>query len=143
MVFLIIVIMFLSICPSQNLLPRAAAQASVKREVTIPVKVVLVGVDPATVDTSYMKWNFNLPTTTFGQVLSPQPNITGVVYKVDYNFTFASDSFKSKLESYLHSIEVVKQGPNPWFYYYVGEPSGYVSTSNFYDMQYVTYDEQS
>ncbi len=114
--------------------------ASGSRVVSIPVKVVLVGIDPTLVDTSYIKWNFNLPTTTYGQVLNPQPYLTGVVYKVDYSFAFATSTFKSKLVSYLQSIEVDKQGPNPWFYYPAAEPGGYYSVTNFYPSQYVTYD---
>ncbi len=110
------------------------------RVVSIPVKVVLVGINPGLVDTSYMKWNFNLPTTTYGQVLNPQPYLTGVVYKVDYSFAYASSAFKSKLVSYLQGIEVDKQGPNPWFYYPAGAPGGYYTVSNFYSLQYASYD---
>jgi len=110
------------------------------RVVSIPVKVVFVGIDPATVDLDYSKWNMNIPTTIYGQVLSPQPYLTGVVYKVDYSYAFASDAFKSKLISYLQSIQVAKEGVNPWFYYYQQDPStGYVS-QGYHSMNYVVYD---
>lgn len=110
------------------------------RVVAIPVKVVFVGVDPATIDLSYSKWNVNIPSTIYGQVLSPQPYLTGVEYKIDYNYTFASDAYKAKLVSYLHSIEVAKSGVNPWFYYYVQDPlTGYIS-QQFHSMAYVVYD---
>lgn len=110
------------------------------RVVSIPVKVVFVGIDPATVDLSYSKWNVNIPSTIYGQVLSPQPYLTGVVYKMAYSYTFAANDYKSKLVSYLRSIEVVKTGRNPWYYYYVQDPdTGYVS-QQFHSMTYVVYD---
>jgi len=110
------------------------------RVVSIPVKVVFVGVDPGTVDLDYSKWNMNIPTTIYGQVLSPQPYLTGVVYKVDYSYTFASYVFKSKLISYLQSIQVAKTGVNPWFYYYQQDPTtGYISQA-YHSMNYVVYD---
>jgi len=116
------------------------APANGSRVVSIPVKVVFVGIDPATVDLDYSKWNVNVPTTIYGQVLSPQPYLTGVVYKVAYSYTFASDAFKSKLISYLQSIQVAKTGSNPWFYYYVQDPStGYIS-QQYHSMNYVVYD---
>lgn len=139
---LVITIMLVGMSPSLNLLPQAAAQTAVKREVTMPVKVVLVGVDPATVDTSYIKWNMNLPVATYNQVLQPGPggNLTGVVFNIDYSFTFAGNDFKTKLQSYLKSIQVNKHGPNPFFNYYTRSIEGYVSTSNYYSVDYVTYD---
>jgi hypothetical protein len=110
------------------------------RVVAIPVRVVFVGIDPATVDLDYSKWNVNIPTTIYGQVLSPQPYLTGVVYKIQYSYTFASDAFKSRLVSYLQSIQVAKRGVNPWFYYYQQDPStGYVS-QGYHSMNYVVYD---
>jgi hypothetical protein len=116
------------------------ANATGNREVSIPVKVVFVGIDPATVDLAYSKWNINIPTTIYGQVLSPQPHLTGVVYRVDYSYTFASDAFKSRLVSYLQSIQVSKQAVNPWFYYYQQDPTtGYVSQA-YHSMNYVVYD---
>jgi len=137
---LVITIALLSFLPTHSTVELAHAQIPVNREVTIPVKVIFVGIDPGTVDTSYIKWNFNLPTTTYGQVILPQPYTTGVAYKVDYSFTFANDEFKSKLTSYLESIEVRKEGPNPWFWYPVGYASGYFTTTNYHWMKYVTYD---
>ena len=109
------------------------------RTVSIPVKVVFVGVDPATVDLTYSKWNMNIPTTIYGQVLSPQPYLTGVIYKLDYSYTFATDAYKTGLISYLKTIEVQREGANPWFYYYVEDQSGYVS-QQFHTMKYVVYD---
>jgi hypothetical protein len=115
------------------------APASSSRVVSIPVKLVFVGIDPATVDLSYSKWNFNTPTTIYGQVLSPQPYLTGVAYKIDYSYTFASNAYKAKLISYLQSIQVIKNRANPWFYYYTQDQSGYIS-KGFHSMNYVVYD---
>jgi hypothetical protein len=140
--FLTIAIMMLAMIPSQLLVGSVSGQSPPQRQVSIPVKVVFVGIDPATVDLNYIKWPGNLPTTTFGEVFEPPPagNVTGVVYNVSYTFTFASSDFKSKLESYLQSIQEVKNESNPWFYYYTLEPNGYVSSSNFYYLTAVTYD---
>ena len=140
--FAISVIMILTLIPNQGLGGVVHAQTTPQRYVSIPVKVVFVGIDPATVDLNYIKWGGNLPTTTFGQVLEPPPggNLTGVVYNVSYTFTFASSQFKSNLESYLQSIQVVKKQSNPWFYNYTRKSSGYVSTSNYYSLTSVTYD---
>ncbi len=138
--FVVIIIMSLSLVPSQLIMQPVQAQLTAKREVTMPVKVVLVGVDPGLIDTTYIKWNFNLPTTTYGQVLDPQPYSTGVVYKIDYSFTFATQAYKSKLLSYLQEIQIVKEGVNPWFYYPAAQASGYYSFSNYYPLNYTTYD---
>jgi hypothetical protein len=114
--------------------------ANGSRVVSIPIKVIFVGIDPATVDLDYSKWNVNIPTTIYGQVLSPQPYLTGVVYKISYSYTFASDAFKSKLVSYLQSIEVRKTAQNPWFYYYVqDQATGYIS-QQYHSMTYEVYD---
>jgi hypothetical protein len=110
------------------------------REVSMPVKVIFVGIDPTTVDTNYIKWGFNIPPMVGGEVAFPQPYPTGVVYNVDYSFTFASNDFKSKLLSYLQTIQVTKEGPNPWFYYYTLGPSGYISRTNYFSINYSVYD---
>jgi hypothetical protein len=140
--FLTIAVMIFAVIPNQMLVASVTAQTQVQRQVSIPVKVVFVGIDPTTVDLSYIKWPGNLPTTTFGEVFEPPPagNLTGVVYDVSYSFTFASNDFKSKLESYLQSIQQTKTEPNPWFYNFTLEPNGYVSTSNYYNLTAVTYD---
>jgi hypothetical protein len=139
---LTIAIMMFTLIPSQLSMGSVSAQNQLQRQVSIPVKVVFVGIDPTTVDLNYVKWPGNLPTTTFGEVFEPPPagNLTDIVYNVSYTFTFANDAFKSKLESYLQSIQETKSEPNPWFYNYTLEPNGYISTSNFYNLTAVTYD---
>jgi len=138
--FILLIITAAMILPVSNqAVPPALAQSSPKREVSIPVKVVFVGIDPSTVDTSYIRFDANLPSTSYEVVYYPQPNLTGVVYNVNYSFTFASDSYKSKLVSYLKSIEREKTARNPWFFTYVAEPDGYVST-RFFRSTYAAYD---
>ena len=134
--------MVLAVIPCQLFVGSVYAQTQPQRLVSIPVKVVFVGIDPNSVDLHYISWPGNIPTQTAGQVFQPPPggNLTGVFYNVSYTFTFASNDFKTKLESYLHSIQEVKREPNPWFYNYTLEPNGYVSASNFYQLQAVTYD---
>ena len=119
------------------------AQGLPTRNVTIPVKVVFVGIDSRFLNTTYIKWEGNLPVTTYGEVLNPSPggSLTGMVYDINYTFTFADSNYKAKLESYLNSIQVMKQGPNPWFYNYtLQRATGYITTSSFYTTKYVTYD---
>ncbi len=124
------------------MLPVKAQVVNLQRLVTIPVKVVFVGIDQRFVNTSYINWEGNLPTTTEGQVLQPPPGgtPTGVVYNITYSFTFASSDFKARLESYLRSIQQVEKVQNPFFYYYTLEPNGYVSTTNYYTVPSVFYD---
>jgi hypothetical protein len=142
LVAFVLAIVLLSVFPSPALVPNARAQAQASRQVTIPVKVVFVGIDPGTVDLNYIQWPGNLPTTTFGGAFYPMPvgSLSGVVYNVSYTFTYASNDFKSKLETYLQSIHVAKFEPNPWFYYPVADASGHVNVTNFYSLQAVTYD---
>jgi hypothetical protein len=134
--------MIVAMLPASSIIPLAKAQTNLTRQVTIPVKVVLVGIDPAYVNLSYIVWPGNLPTTTEGQVLQPPPGgtPTGVIYNVSYSFTFASSDFKSKLESYLQSIQVIQNKTNLWFYYPTLTPTGYVSFSNYYSVQSAFYD---
>lgn len=132
-------ILIVTLLPSPAFVQQVAAQVQAKREVAIPVNVVFVGIDPASVDMSYMKWAGNLPPTTYSQVLLPLPDVTGIAYNINYSFTFASSDYKSKLLSYLDSIQVMKGGPNPWFSYYIKENSGYVTTQ-FHSVKYAVYD---
>jgi len=115
----------------------------VKREVTIPVNVIFVGIDPATVDLSYMKWNFNVPTRTIQEILYPAPHPSGVVYNVQFSFKFAPDSYKDQLIQYLDSIGVEKEAANPWFYYYAQTAGGYITSNAYYTFKYTAYDANS
>jgi hypothetical protein len=63
----------------------------------------------------------------------------GWQYNLNYSFTFASSEYKSKLLTYLSSIQVMKSGPDTWFYYYVQEASGYLGTQ-FHSVKYAVYD---
>jgi membrane protease YdiL (CAAX protease family) len=136
------IILIVLMLPMSNMIPLVKAQLNLPRQVTILVKVILVGIDPEYVNTTYVTWAGNLPTTTEGQVLEPPPGgtPTGVVYNVSYSFMFASNDFKTKLETYLQSIQEVKNTTNPWFYYYTMEPNGYVSTTNYYSVPSTFYD---
>ena len=139
----VLVILTFAAFPTPSLLPPVKAQVvNLQRLVTIPVKVVLVGIDQRFVNTSYIHWEGNLPTLTEGQVLQPPPGgtPTGVVYNITYSFTFASSAFKARLESYLQSIQQVENVQNPFFYYHTLEPNGYVSTTNYYTVPSVFYD---
>jgi hypothetical protein len=139
LVVFLLVIILISAYPSPALVSNVKAQVQASRQVTIPVKVVFVGIDPSTVDMNYLQWGGNLPPETFSQVLLPTPNVTGVTYNINYKFTFASSDFKSKLLSYLQSIQVMKTAEDPWFYYYTQDPNGYL-TQQFHSANYAVYD---
>lgn len=97
--------------------PTGAFAASPGRAVTVPIKIVLLGFDENQIDASYLTWagdSKNLPgSITNVELLSD--NATGVVFYPQYTVTFASHSFRQDFVRYLRSIEVQKNGNNPWF----------------------------
>jgi hypothetical protein len=140
MVAFVLAIIVFSMVQGSGLVSNVRAQqVQAQRQVTIPVDVVFVGIDQSLVNMSYLKWPGNIPPTTYGQVLLPVPNVTGVAYNLNYSFTFASNDYKSKLLSYLSSIQEVKRGPDPWFFYYTAETNGYLDTQ-FHSVNYAVYD---
>jgi hypothetical protein len=116
----------------------AAPPGAVTREVPLALKVVFVGIDAASVDTGFLDWQ------SAGQIVNSilvTDDITGVVFQPHYSFTFASREFKQTFVNYLDTIEIRKNGPNPWFRFprQDEQNSDYVLWEN-HNASYVTYD---
>ncbi len=88
---------------------RNSAQLVSKREVTINVKVVLVGFDSQSVNTSYLIWNS--PQTRYQLTLLPGLS-TDTTYSIQYDVAFAPSSFVQDFASYLNSIGKVEKRTN-------------------------------
>jgi len=91
---------------------------SPQRTISLSVRVVLVGIDRAWVDTDLMTWN------TCARQLIPQEQYqtlqitgagTGILFKLSYDIIFAAQSFRDKYVQFLKSIEVKKKIENPCF----------------------------
>jgi hypothetical protein len=129
--------------------PKVSAAPVIRRVSPIPINVVLIGFDAYQINANYLVWNGtykNLPRDILN-VVNPDgfsPNSTGVVFKPEYKVTFAPDSFKQDLLTYMTSIEQDKRGSNPWFVYLARDPDNpdyWVSTP--VSINYVTYDANS
>ena len=135
----ILVILTLAIFPSH-----VGAQTVGQRAISVPIKVVLVGLDQ--VDTSYLSWvkesSGNLPSQFTNQVLLG--NGTGEIFYPQYTVAKAPAEFKQELEAYLTSIEKDVQNPDPWFGRYVTDTtnSAYCVWQNV-TMKYAVYDADS
>jgi len=93
------------------------ASPDVGRSIPICIKVVLVGFSDKEIDTAHLSWSGsgkNLPESLSNFVFD-SANDTGVVFRPQYSFSFASSSFKDSLVTYLRSIEEKAHGKNPWF----------------------------
>lgn len=93
------------------------ALASEGRPVPVSIKVVLVGFNQAQIDIAHLSWSGsgkNLP-DVIPNFEYDSGNNTGVVFRPQYSFSFASSSFKDSLVTYLGSIENRTRGKNPWF----------------------------
>ena len=128
--------------------PKVSAAPVVKRVSPIPINIVLVGFDSSQINPNYLVWNGtlkNLP-GEIPNVVSDgfNSNNTGVVFRPEYNVTFASDSFTQDLLTYMNSIQKNARGLDPWFLYYTKDtenPDYYVG--NPVSINYVTYDANS
>ncbi len=80
---------------------RNNAEVAVNRDVTIPVKIVFVGIDSNLIDQEYLRWN----TPQQRYPLTEIPGIsTGTTYSIHYSISFASTGFSSEFTSYLNSV---------------------------------------
>jgi hypothetical protein len=134
----ILIFLAVSIAPSQ-----VRGQPD-QKAVTIPIKIVLIGLDQ--VDANYLTWTYgesgNLPTQITNQVLGG--NGTGDIFYPQYTVTKASASFKQELDGYLNSIETDLRGPDPWFGHWIQDPtnSDYCDWQNV-SVPYVVYNANS
>lgn len=125
-----------------------ASNTSAERISPIPINVVLLGFDASQVDRAYLSWNGNsknLPNTIPASASDGFNTYdTGVAFKPEYTITFAPDSFKQELLTYLNSIAKQAHGPDPWFVKYVKDdknPDYYVPQT--VPVDYVKYDANS
>jgi len=88
-------------------LPSFASTTSVyvtsRREVSIKVKIVLIGFNEEMIDKEYLTWNN--PSYKYQSILIPGVS-TNVLYLFDYSYTIVDEIFKNEFLSYLRSIEV-------------------------------------
>jgi hypothetical protein len=125
--------------------PLQVHSQSIGRAATIPVRVILVGLDG--VDTGYLSWSRassgNLPTQIPNMVLLSGNN-TGEVFYPQYTFVKASSSVKQGLIDYLKSIGKDAKDNNAWFHKYVQDDKNkdYCKT-DFVSVNYVVYGADS
>jgi hypothetical protein len=94
------------------------------RTVPLSIKIVFIGFNQSTMNTTYMLWKENIPFKRVNQVLT-EPRDTGVTFELTYDFVFANSHFEKQLTTFLKGIEVTKSILNPWF--------GVPVNSSFYD----------
>jgi len=85
---------------------------TVRRVSDLHVKVVFVGIPPELVNTSYLRWN--LPSLKVQQYLNPGVE-TGVQYRLNYDFVFATRDIEELFADYLSSVGKVEVARNPFF----------------------------
>jgi len=113
------------------------------RTIDITVKVVFVGFDQASIDTSYFTWKYQTPAERINNVWNWNNWLeTGVVFSLSYEFVFTQPGFKQDLIAYLREIEETKTDVNPWFYYWEYDKKAEMWTKEFYTTDYVTYDAE-
>ncbi len=123
------------------------------KSVTLPIKVVLVGFDQNQIDIPYLMSGYGANTESSSGVSLPNSitnedtssgNDTGVVFRPQYTFTFASGAFKQNLLNYLTSIEKDKNGVNPWFIQFAQDTQNpdYIA-QNPVAINYAVYDANS
>lgn len=93
------------------------ALPTVIRSIPMPIHVVLVGLTEEQVDITHLSWSGsgkNLP-DSITNLDYDSANDTGVVFRPQYTFSFASSDFKDSLVTHLRSIENKANATNPWF----------------------------
>jgi hypothetical protein len=125
--------------------PRVSAAPVVNRVSPLAINVVFIGLDSNQINPNYLVWNGsskNLP-SEIPNVVSDgfNTNLTGVMFKPEYQVFFAPSNFKQDLLSYMTSIQRQGRGPDPWFMYYTPDPNNpdYL-ISNTVSIDYVAYD---
>lgn len=86
-----------------------SAQMVTKRDTTINVKVVFVGIDPQSVQSQYLSWNN--PQTRYQ--LTEIPGVsTDTTYSIKYDLGFASSNFNQEFAAYLSSVAKTESRTN-------------------------------
>jgi hypothetical protein len=82
--------------------------------VPLSIKVVFIGFNQSTINTTYLLWKENIPFKRVNQILT-EPKDTGVMFELGYEFVFADPQFEKDLIGFLRKIQVTKRMLNPWF----------------------------
>jgi len=124
----------LALCSSQIFPARAYDPVTQPPAKTVPltVKVVLVGIDRAWIDTNLLVWNELIPLDQY-QSVQVTDAATGVLFKLTYDVVFATQYFRDKYVQFLRSVEISRKFKNPWYRY-----STWNETRQDYD--YTTHD---
>ena len=85
--------------------------SSCTRVVPLTIKVVLIGFDPATINTSYLTWQGNLPRERVSSIIDGEN--TGITFNLTYNCFFAGQDFRNQLTEYLRRIGGTVESYNP------------------------------
>ena len=101
--FLIILIMAALIIQSPSFASTTSVYATSRREVSIKIKIVLIGFDDEMINEEYLTWNN--PFYKYQSILIPGVS-TNVLYLFDYSYTIVDETFKNEFLNYLRSIEV-------------------------------------
>ena len=119
--FIVLALVSLVTMPSTMIVPVSSVRTvsvdtsvAATRTVPMSIKIVFIGFNQSTLNTTYMNWKENIPFKRVGQVLT-EPKDTGVVFNLYYDFVFASTPFEKELLTYLRKIGVIKDKLNPWF----------------------------
>lgn len=83
--------------------------AAARREVSINVKVVFIGIDRSLVDKEYLTWNN--PHYKYQSYLIPGIN-TNVAFMMNYDYVFVDSQFENNFLSYLSSIARLEERSN-------------------------------
>ncbi len=84
------------------------------RNVPLAIKIIFIGFNQSTINTTYLLWKENIPLRRVNQILT-EPKDTGVVFELSYQFLFATPQFEKELVGFLRKIEVSRKMLNPWF----------------------------
>jgi len=138
--FLAVVLIFSILTTNQT--PMVSGQIhAATREVPLTVKVVLVGFEEQWIDKNYFTWGYQTPDRRVNNIWNSNNYLeTGVAYELNYDLTFVSQDFKSRLVDYLKSIGEKRNDVNRWFYYHEYSRSDAMYIRNFYKTDYVVYD---
>ena len=112
MAFALLLVIFSFLQPAWTSGSEVKTLVTVKRVSDLHVNVVFLGISPELVNTSYLRWN--LPSLKYQQYLNPGVE-TGVQYRLNYTFVFATRELEESFADYLRSVGKVEVAINPFF----------------------------
>ena len=106
---LIVVIIALGIVSPALADQNTTAQLYARREATLNVNVVFVGINEQSVQKDYLDWNNPARRNQLTEI----PGVSsGTTYLMHYSYSFASESFTQEFTSYLNSVAKVENRVN-------------------------------